>query len=222
MDTHSTSAHIDAVAADAAASSRIDGGRLGVYAALGATVGTVPLPWVPDALARRVRGALVHDVAVRHGLSLSHEAREILASPAGLDESKGIFVRTARQFGVRLALKALTRVGPVGVVWPLGHAVRTYALGHLFDRYLAQGRTGHAVRIEENEARRVRHAIDGALKRALSVSTAPATELAAVDDQRDSTTALVDSVLVGAAGVPARLLARLDAAFDDLFAHADV
>jgi hypothetical protein len=218
MATRSSPSHD---AADEPTLARIDGGRLGVYAALGASAGTVPVPWIPDVLARRVRGALVHDVAVRHSLSLSQEAREVFANPAGLDESRGALVRSVRQFGVRLALKALTRVGPVGVIWPLGHAIRTYALGHLLDRYLAQGRGGQGVRIEAEEARRVRYAIDGALKRALSVNAAPVNDLAAVDDQRDSTTALVDGLLGGAAGVPARLIGRLDAAFDELFAHAD-
>src|SRR5260370_121218 len=74
----------------------VDGGRLGVYAAIGATVGTVPLPWVPAALVRRVRGALVRDVAARHGLVLSAEARRVLADPSGPDSSPGMVVRTLR------------------------------------------------------------------------------------------------------------------------------
>src|SRR5690606_10074223 len=31
-------------------------GRIGVYTALGAAIGVVPLPWIPDTIARRVRG----------------------------------------------------------------------------------------------------------------------------------------------------------------------
>jgi len=200
---------------------RIDGGRLGVYAALGASIGTVPLPWIPHALVRRVRGALVHDVAARHGRSLAHEAREILADPSGPDGSGGAFARTVRYLGVRLALKTLTRMGPIGALWPLRHAIQTYALGHLFDRYLAGGGAPGAVRIEAEEARRLRHAIDGALTHALGVSAAPLSEPAAVDDDRDPATALVDGLLVGVAGVPARLVRRLDAAFDDLLGHSD-
>jgi hypothetical protein len=213
--------HDGATEPDERASSRIDGGRLGVYAALGATAGTVPLPWVPDALARRVRGALVHDVAVRHGLSLAHEARDLLADPSGPDHPRGALAKTVRYVGVRLALRTLTRVGPVGMLWPLRHAIQTYALGHLFDRYLAHVRKLETVRIDAEEARRVRHAIDGALTRALSVNATPVSEPDAVDDQRDPTTALVDGLLVGAAGVPARLVRRLDAAFDDLLAGSD-
>src|SRR6202008_3528231 len=48
--------------------SPVERSRLGVYAAIGASAGAVPLPWIPDVLVRRVRGALVHDVAVRPGL----------------------------------------------------------------------------------------------------------------------------------------------------------
>ncbi len=119
---------------------RVDGGRLGVYAAVGATVGTVPLPWVPTALVRRVRGALVHDVALRHGLSLSREAREVLADPAGPEAATGTVTRALRYVGVRIALRALSLVGPVGAIWPLRHALRVYVLGYLFDRYLAGSR----------------------------------------------------------------------------------
>ena len=181
----------------------------------------MPLPWVPDALARRVRGALVHDVAVRHGLSLAHEARDLLADPSSPDHPRGALAKTVRYVGVRLALRTLTRVGPAGMIWPLRHAIQTYALGHLFDRYLAGGRKQETVRIDVEEARRVRHAIDGALTRALSVVAVPVSEPDAVDDQRDPTTALVDGLLVGAAGVPARLMRRLDAAFDELLASSD-
>jgi hypothetical protein len=211
----------DATDAHEPALARIDGGRLGVYAALGASVGTVPLPWIPDVLVRRVRGALVHDVAVRHGLSLSQDARELLADPSGPDESRGALAKTARYLGVRLALRTLARVGPVGALWPIRRAVQTYALGHLFDRYLAGGRPRSAVRIEADEARRVREAIDGAIRHALGVTAAPISEPEAIDDERDPTTALVDGLLLGAAGVPARLVRRLDTAFDDLLAHAD-
>jgi hypothetical protein len=201
--------------------SPVERGRLGVYAALGASVTAVPLPWVPDSLVRRVRGAVVQDVAVRHGLSLTQEAREVLSEPAGPDGPRGILSQAARFFGVRFAARVLTRVGPVGMVWPVRNALRTYVLGHLFDRYLELGRTERAVRIDADEARRVRQAVDGALARALTVEPPRLDEPTVVDDQRDPVTAFVDGVLGLAAGVPARLLGRLDAAFDDLLVHGD-
>jgi hypothetical protein len=125
-----------------------------------------------------------------------------------------------RFVGTRLAVKALTRVGPVGVLWPVRSALRTYALGHLFDRYLACSRGPGARSIDADEARRVRHAIDGALFHATTVPETPATEPAVIDERRDPTTVVVDELLGAAAGVPARLVGRLDAAFDDLLAKS--
>ena len=201
--------------------SPVERGRLGVYAGLGAAVGAVPLPWVPDSLVRRVRGAVVHDVAVRHGLSLAGEAREVLCEPAGPDGPRGLVAQTVRFFGLRLAARALTRVGPLRMVWPVRNAFQTYALGHLFDRYLELGRTERAVRIDAGEARRVRQAIDGALARALTVDPPRPQEPTAIDDQRDAMTAFIDAMIGLVAGVPGRLVGRLDAAFDDLLAHGD-
>src|SRR5579883_110709 len=66
-----------------------DGGRLGVYAAIAGSIGAVPLPWIPDALVGRVRGALVHDIASRHGVSLAPEARAILSDVSGPDKLQG-------------------------------------------------------------------------------------------------------------------------------------
>jgi hypothetical protein len=195
--------------------------RLAVYATLGASVGAMPLPWVPDSLLRRVRGALVHDIAVRHGLSLTREAREVLSEPSGADGPRGLTSQAFRYLGARLAVRALTRFGPIAVVWPLRDALRTYVLGHLFDRYVEIARTERAVRIDAEEARRVRHAIDGALRRAITVDASVTDEPTAVDDQRDAVTALVDGLIGLAASLPDRLMRRLDAAFDDLLTRAD-
>jgi hypothetical protein len=197
----------------------VDPSRLSVYAALGASVSAVPLPWLPDSLVRRVRGALVHDIAVRHGLSLTPEAREILCEPSGPDGPRSVLTQAMRFLGVRFATRALTRLGPVGMLWPLRGALRTYVLGHLFDRYLDLARTDRAARIDVEEARRVRQAVDGALARALTVDPGELQEPTIIDDQRDAVTAVVDTVLGLAAGVPGRLVRRLDAAFDELLVH---
>jgi hypothetical protein len=209
------------LAARASSSAPFDAGRLGVYAALGASIGAVPLPWIPEALVRRVRGALVHDIAVRHGLSLTPDAREVLADPAQNGERPGAVGQVLRFVGVRLAMKTLARVGPVGALWPLRNALRTYALGHLFDRYLARSRRGDSRSIEPEEARRVRRAIDGALLRATTVHDAPVPEPPVLDERRDPATMVVDGLLGAAAGVPARLVNRLDIAFDELLANSN-
>jgi len=194
----------------------VERGRIGVYAAIGASVGAVPLPWLPGSLAKRVRGSLLHDIAVRHGVSLTPEARAALADSAGLDTPRGWVEQGVRFVGVRLVARALTRFGPIGMVWPLREAVRTFALGHLFDRYLATLRTERAVRIDVEEARHVRRAIDGAFARAVTLAPEPVEEPTPVDDQRDAMTALLDGLFSLAAGVPDRLVRRLDLAFDEL------
>ena len=196
-------------------------GRLGVYAAIAAWAGALPIPWVPDLLARSVRGALVHDIAVRHGVSLAPEAREILARPSPPGVHRGWVVQVARFVGLKIAMQTLTRIGPVGLVWPASVALGTFALGHLFDRYLASGRSAQAVRIDEDEARRVRKAVDGATVRAFGARPARVHEPAAIDDQRDAATTIVDTVLSVAAGLPGRALDHLDAAFDELLARGD-
>jgi hypothetical protein len=215
--------HSNPDALPAAVRSRpVDRGRLGVYAAIGASLGSVPLPWLPDAFARRVRGALVHDVAARHGLSLASEARDLLAEPSGPDGPRGLVAQALRFFGARLAVRALTSFGPFALAWPLRHAVGTYLLGHLFDRYLELSRTERAVRIDVEEARRVRLAIDGAVVRALTVVAPPLEEPSIIDEQRDAISRVVDTLLALAAGLPARLMLRLEAAFDELLAHNHV
>jgi hypothetical protein len=214
--------HADArpVMSASSGASPVEGGRLGVYAALGAGIAAVPVPWLPDSLVRRVRGAMVHDIAVRHGLSLTRDAREVLSEPLGPDGPRSLLSQAARFLGARYAVRTLTRFGPLAMVWPARAALRTFALGHLFDRYLELSRVERAVRVDVEEARQIRLAIDGALLRALTVDTAARPEPTTIDDQRDGVTALIDGLLGVAAGVPERLLQRLDAAFDDLLTHA--
>jgi hypothetical protein len=197
-----------------------DRGRLGTYTALAASAAALPLPWLPDSLLHRVRGALVHDVAAHHGLSLTPEAREALAQPSA-DGPRGFASQALRFLGVRFAIRAMARFGPVAFLWPLRHALRTFVLGHLFSRYLSAGRAERAVRIDIAEARRVRRAIEGAMARALTVEASTTSEPTRIDDQRDAATAVVDTLLGLAAGIPDRLIRRLDAAFDDLLLNSN-
>jgi plasmid stability protein len=191
----------------------IGGGRLGIYTALGGLTGSVPLPWLPDALARRVRGALAHDIAARHGLSLSPEAREILAEPSpGGDHPRGLVGQAARFVGRRL----LRRVAPIMMLGPARDAVSMFVFGYLFDRYLEQSRDSHAVRLDAGEAHELRQAIDGALTHALTTPPAADGAPAPPEDLRDGITQIVDAVIIGTAGVPEIFLRRLEAAFDEL------
>jgi len=201
----------------AASEPSVDAGRLGVYAALGASTSAVPLPWFPDWLAARVRGSLVHDVAARRGVSLSPGARAALADVLPLDAPRGMAPSALRFLATRVVARALLHLGPAGLVWPLAGAMRTYALGALLDRYFDRHRTRGGC-LEVDEARRVRRAIDAALGRAMRTSLESDETPEAPDDTRDATTVFLDSVLGFAAGLPSRVVRHLDAAFDETIA----
>ncbi len=189
-------------------------GRLGTYTVLGAATGIVPLPWVPDAMVRRVRGALVHDLTARHGLSLTHEARLVLVEPSGSDGPRGILSQ-----GVTFAVtRVLGRFGPLAVIPPVRSALGTWVLGHLLQRYLETARTQRSVRIDVEEARRVRRAIDQALLYALTTEAHPSREDRPIppEDLREGSEPVVDGVLISIASMPGWLSRRLEAAFDEV------
>ena len=193
---------------------QLGGGRLGTYTVLGAVCGVVPLPWVPDATVRRVRGALVHDLTSRHGLSLTHEARTILVEPNGTEGPRG-FLKQGATFAIS---RVLGRIGPFAFIPPVRSALGTYVLGHLLQRYLETARTARSVRIDIEEARRVRRAIDQALIYALTTEAAGSREEPphAPEDLREGSEQLVDGVLISIASMPGWLVRRLDAAFDEV------
>jgi hypothetical protein len=211
---------VDPAQGDRLAPPAVDFGRLGVYAALGASTGAVPLPWLPDWLATRVRGALVHDIASRRGVGLSADARTAFADVLALDAPRGLAVNALRFVGSTIAVRTLTRFGPAAMLWPLSGALRIYALGRLLDRYLERHRGAEAGRIEVDEARRVRRAIDAAFMHALRVSPEAEAIPPLVEDARDSATAFLDSLLGFAAGLPSRFVRHIDAAFDETIADA--
>ena len=192
------------------------GGRLGTYTMLGAASGVVPLPWVPDAIVRRIRGALVHDLTARHGLSLTPEARAVLIEPAGGDGTKS-YVQQGVTFAVT---RVLGRFGPLAMLGPFRTALGTFVLGHLLERYLDTARVVRSVRIDVEEARRVRRAIDQALVYALTTEGKGSRENPpfAPEDLRDQSTQIVDGMLISIASAPGWLVRRLDAAFDETLA----
>lgn len=189
-------------------------GRLATYTIFGAVSGVVPLPWVPDVIVRRVRGALVHDLTSRHGLSLTPEARGVLAEPAGMEGPRGLLSQ-----GVTFAVtRVLGRLGPLALVPPVRSALGTWVLGHLLQRYLETARMQRAARIDVEEARRVRRAIDQALLYALTTEARPSREDPPIppEDLRDQSAQLVDGVLISIASLPGWLVRRLEAAFDEV------
>jgi hypothetical protein len=189
-------------------------GRIGTYTVLGGAIGVVPLPWIPDSLARRLRGAVVQDLASKHGLSVTPEARAIFAEPAGTEGPRGIVAQVTR-FATR---KFLSRIGPLGFFAPVRSALSTFVLAHLFHRYLETARVDRSIRIDVDEARRVRSAIDHSLARTITTENMGSIDSRgdAPEDLRDSTTQLIDGVIIATAGLPAWIVNRLDAAFDEV------
>jgi hypothetical protein len=185
-------------------------GRLGTYSMLGAVCASVPLPVLPGSLAIRIRGALVHDVCSRYGLSITPEARRVLAKP-GLAEGPEGLVGAALRFATS---RVFARLGPLTLLPPLRSGVLTFAIGHLLARYL-ETRESRSVRIDVDEARRVRMAIERAI--ALAISTPARVERdigSSPEELRDQLTQITDGVIAGLASLPGHLVRRLDAAFD--------
>jgi len=191
----------------------VGAGRVGTYSMLGAMSNALPLPWVPDVVTRRVRGALAHDVAARFGLSLTPAARDVLSEPASAEGPRG-FVAQAVRF---VSGKVLTRLGPLGFFPPVRSGLEVFLLGHLLERYFETARTDRSIRIDVEEARRVRRAIDSAIVRAITLEAAPlrAQGDAAPEDLRDTTTKMIDGVLIAVASLPSWLVKRVEAAFDE-------
>lgn len=193
------------------------GSRLGTYTMLGAASGVVPLPWVPDVIVRRVRGALIHDLTARHGLSLTPEARAVLVEAGSASTAKG----SIQQGATFAATRVLGRFGPLALLGPVRTALGTFVLGHLLERYIDTARVVRSVRIDVEEARRVRRAINQALIFALTTEGRSSREQPPMspDDLRDSTTQVVDGVFISIASAPGWLVRRLEAAFDETLVH---
>jgi hypothetical protein len=192
---------------------RLPTGELGAFALLGAAMRSVPIPWLPNTLAQRLRGALVQDIANRHGVVLSPNARATLASPEPLKRKHGPMSEAFAYLGRKL----FARLGRLAVLLPVRAALETYVLGYLFDRYLSRTPRGPRARFEVREARLVRRAIEQAIVRIASaegglrwVPPPPPPE-----ESRDELTQLLDSLLASTTLVPSWLLQRLDAAFND-------
>jgi hypothetical protein len=200
-------------------------GRIVVLAAASALGGAIPLPFVPRRIRIAVRGAIAHDLAAQHGLSISADARHALAAAEAEGESNGP-MRRALGF---IAGRALARVGVAAplmmALGPARAAYETLAFGRLFEHYLRahRRRSAHAEhrRIEADEARRVRRLIDrAALRVAMPGLSATREGYEAPEELRDPVERAVDGVLIGLARLPEAAGARLDAALDEVFASA--
>jgi hypothetical protein len=191
-------------------------GRLAVLTAYAMAATAIPIPFLPDRILSRIRGAVVQDVVSRHGLSLTSDARDMLAEPES--ESRTKLVKAAE--GV--ARQLLRRLRPLGVLNAASRGVEIFALGLLLDRYIVQVRATSAVRMNRDEARQLRAAIDKSVLRALSPTLRPnqTTLEAGAEDLRDEFTRWIDAFLLTSATLPSYLERRLESAFDQVVAES--
>ena len=187
-------------------------GRLAVMTAYAVAASAIPVPFLPDRVLVRVRGAVIHDVAARHGLSLTSDARAELAEPDS--ETRTRLVRAAES----VARQLLRRLRPLGVLTAASRGVELYALGLLLERYIERVRLAGAVRMHLEEARLVRDAIDRSVLRALSPALRPSSTTVGegVEDLRDEFTRWIDAMILTSAALPSYLERRLEAAFDEI------
>jgi hypothetical protein len=215
--SNSAAEHNNGDAAETATVSRRSnrvGGQLAALTGMSLLVNAIPLPLVPDRILAQLRGAVAHEAASRHGVTLTSDARSLLANPHTSDGLRRLFRKSAQM----LARRLLRRLGPLA---PLSTAIATFevfALGHLLDRYFQHQRSGGTSRLQEREARIVREAVDRAILYTFHPSTDPKQLLLpeGAEDLRDEFTRWLDRLLLTSASLPNYVVRRLDAAFDDI------
>ncbi|MCZ4292398.1 hypothetical protein, partial [Hoeflea alexandrii] len=83
----------------------------------------IPIPFVPERLVATVRGSVVQDVASRHGLSLTRDARDALALARGESPARLLAKRV-----VGLVSKTiLKRFGPLGALSAAASSLEVFA-----------------------------------------------------------------------------------------------
>jgi hypothetical protein len=166
------------------------------YALAGAT-GIVPIPWIATNATRTVRRKLVTRVAEAHQITVEPEALRILSAPDSTEAAHGIASITLGLF----ARKYLRRWLPLMMLPPLRSSWNAFVLGHFLERQLSIKKSRKQP-LRVAEAKRLRHAIDGATKHALStdMSFEPLDSWKRVGDW---------------------LLRRLENSFDELYERGD-
>ncbi len=192
-------------------------GKLAILTGLSLAASAIPLPLLPDRLIFQIRGAIAQDVAGRHGLSLTTEARRVLAE-SGSDSPMRDVLKRGLGFLSKTFVKKLS---PLSAVFTASSAFDVFATGHLLERYLERHRGSKSVRIQVEEAAALRKLIESAIVRAFSpaLKSTPMPILPPVEDLRDEFTRWMDTMLMLGAGLPGYVERRLDAAFDALVAE---
>lgn len=201
---------------------KFDSSRSLAYSSLGALTGALPLPWVPDLMVRKIRGTLLHDIASRHGVALMDEARDVLCESwfPGVPKLSGMAAAAVSHAGRFAVGRALSFLGPLGWLPPVRSAVYTFVLGHVFERYMETARISKAVRIDADEAKLIKKAVERALLAMATVKTESPWKdrVDAPEELRTDATRVVDGVILSVVSLPGWLVSRLDSAFDDAWA----
>ena len=189
-------------------------GRLAVLTGFSLAASAIPIPFLPDRLVVQIRGAIAQDVAARHGLSITTDARAAFAHT-----SSDSPVRNVVRKGIGVLSKTiLKRLGPLAALSTAATAVEVFALGLLLEHYVAHHRPRGTVRIGAEEAREVRDRIDRAIVRAISpaLHPDPMPLLPPTEDLRDEFTRWIDTAILLGASLPSYIERRLISAFDEL------
>lgn len=196
------------------------GASVTVYAAVTGLAGAIPIPLLDSMLSELSRGAAMRRVARRHGVTLTPDARAILAGP-------GTVQATSSERG-RLVKMALASVlAPLRIAARLEDAVGTLFAAVLLDHFLRRPDRPRGATLTQAEARRVRSATETAIGEAGfdAIKTVPLglfrilrrafdVTLAADVEGRSPIERFVDAVLDGLADAPDDLVDTLTLQFD--------
>lgn len=200
---------------------------LAIYSVATGLVAALPVPFLDQWLTPAVRGSALRKVALRHGVRLTPEAREVLASAGGGDVRRRIEGRIAREL-----FRQLLR--PLRLATRFEDAIYTMAASILFDHYLRHRERPADQPVGRAEAARIRRAIEAAMvdgvwaglrsgpDGVLRTVQAAAGDVFRVDAEEGRTPVerLVDALLDGVADAPRGLFDRLTDAFDAAWARA--
>ncbi|PIE06205.1 MAG: hypothetical protein CSA75_00760 [Sorangium cellulosum] len=185
---------------------------------MGAATNAIPFPFIPSKMVSNVRGAIAYEVARSHGLTITNNARRVLSIAHSTHSRKAQLVGLASWAARRIFRKT----GPFWMLSPAAAALETFALGHLLNRYFEEARKNHSVRVECDEALRIRRIIDITLQQTLSpdlvVPKGYRPDNPPGEDPREDITKLLDWALLSTASLPFYLLRRLDASFERVVA----
>ena len=191
-----------------------------LYAACAGLAAATSVPVFSDWLAAVARGAALRRVAQRYGVTLSVEARSVLAAAGTAHAVRSQAFRVATSF-VAQATK------PLRVFARVEESISAALSAILFEHYLRSIRKNTNA-IGANEARRLRGAMDEAIRKTTSgaIRSAPASLRATVMnsyaavrdgdlDGRSSLECFVDTWLDAVADAPHSIVMRARGIFDE-------